>query len=160
MTETSLPCRHHPVHFPVLEQGNRSNLVFVTVCTKNRKRILASSEVLALLVKAWSAYDEWRVGRYVIMPDHVHFFCVPATPYPKSLRVWVRKWKAMVSRQWPRPEEQPIWQNDFWDRQLRHGESYAEKWKYVIANPVRQGLVTQHAAWPFQGQIGELIWHD
>ena len=30
----------------------------------------------------------------------------------------------------------PILQRDYWDRQLRRNESYSQKWKYVVNNPV------------------------
>jgi hypothetical protein len=36
---------------------------------------------------------------------------------------------------------------------LRSSESYSEKWDYVVANPVRAGLVRRAEDWPFQGEI-------
>ena len=39
-----------------------------------------------------------------------------------------------------RPNDRPIWQRHFWDTQLRRGESYDQKWDYVMQNPVRAGL--------------------
>jgi len=36
-------------------------------------------------------------------------------------------WRAEVTRRWPYPAEKPIWQRDFFDRQLRNGESYHQK---------------------------------
>ena len=62
----------------------------------------------------------------------------------------------MVSRQWPWPQEQPIWQKSFWDTQLRQGESYAEKWEYVRQNPVRKGYVSDPESWAYQGELNEL----
>ncbi|PYJ59756.1 MAG: hypothetical protein DME74_11770 [Verrucomicrobia bacterium] len=52
------------------------------------------------------------------------------------------------------------WQRDFWDRQLRRGESYAEKWKYVENNPVRHGHVQRAEDWLYQGELNVLHWHD
>ncbi len=53
---------------------------------------------------------------------------------------------------------QSLWQTDFWDTQLRHVRHYEEKWEYVQANPVRKGLVSEPAAWPYQGCLQELRW--
>jgi len=66
----------------------------------------------------------------------------------------------MVSRAWPNPEEHPIWQPDFWDTQLRKGDSYGEKWNYVRNNPVRAGRVERADDWPYHGTIETLFWHD
>ena len=53
---------------------------------------------------------------------------------------------------------QSLWQTDCWDTQLRHVRNYEEKWEYVQANPVRKGLVSEPAAWPYQGCLQELRW--
>ncbi|MDF7798349.1 hypothetical protein P4C99_02680 [Pontiellaceae bacterium B1224] len=94
------------------------------------------------------------------MPDHIHFFCAPVGLEYPPLKKWITFWKSMVSREWPIPEEQPIWQPDFWDTQLRKGDSYSEKWHYVQNNPVRAGLVDRAENWQFQGTTETLFWHD
>jgi hypothetical protein len=48
------------------------HFVSLTVCTKDRKRILASADLADAIVRAWNAARSWRVGRYIIMPDHNH----------------------------------------------------------------------------------------
>ena len=135
--------RKHPAHYPFVERHNEPIIVFRTICSKDRKRILASADVVCVLKNAWASARYWLVGRYVIMPDHVHLFCVPATIPPEPLEQWVRYWKNLASKNWPRANEHPIWQRDFWDTQLRRSENYEEKWIYVLENPVRAGLVTK-----------------
>jgi len=98
------------------------------------------------------------VGRFIIMPDHLHLFCAPAEFPERPLAQWVRYWKTLASRRWPRPKQQPIWQLDFWDTQLRKSAHYDEKWEYVHQNPVRAGLVRATADWPYQGELNELRW--
>jgi REP element-mobilizing transposase RayT len=55
-----------------------SPIYFITMCTNNRRSVLARDEVSEILIREWDAahrrYD-WTVGRYVIMPDDVHFLC-------------------------------------------------------------------------------------
>ena len=94
------------------------------------------------------------------MPDHLHLFCAPATFPPTPLKQWVLYWHAEVTRNWPSNQQKPIWQKDFFDRQLRTGESYSEKWDYVWRNPVRAGLVPHPDQWPFQGELNILQWHE
>jgi len=65
----------------------------------------------------------------------------------------VAYWKSTMSRQWPRPEEHPIWQKDMWDAQMRNSTHYHERWEYVRNNPLRQGLVSTPKAWRFAGEL-------
>ena len=58
------------------------------------------------------------------------------------------------------PRLPPLFQRDCWDRQLRTGESYAQKWMYVRNNPVRKGLVANADDWPYQGRMNILEWHE
>jgi len=154
----SFPRRKHPVHFPLVERFAQPGIVFLTVCTKGRKPILARDDVMTLLCESWHSAESWMVGRYIMLPDHLHLFCGPGHNVVRPLGQWVRYWKTLASRQWPRPEEQPIWQLVFWDTQLRRGQHYDEKWEYVRLNPVRAGLVMSPEAWPFQGELNELRW--
>ena len=150
--------RKHPTHQPVYERHNTPVIVFVTVCTKARKPILTNAAAHETLLAAWYTAQSWLVGRYVIMPDHVHLFCASAEMIPQPLLQWVSYWKSDAARHWPHADEQPIWQRHFWDRQLRRAESYSEKWNYVVHNPVRAGLVARAEDWPYAGEINELRW--
>jgi putative transposase len=69
-------------------------------------------------------------------------------------------WRNHVTKGWPDRNQLPIWQREYWDRQLRRRESYAAKWDYVKNNPVRHGLVTKAEDWPYQGELNSLAWHD
>ena len=158
--QDSLPSRRHPAHHAVLTTGNISPIVFLTVCARDRKDIFASSDVQQLLVCSWRQAIHWSVGRYIIMPNHIHLFCAPASYPPESMRSWIKYWKTLVSRSWPRPGEQPIWQQDVWDTQLRREDNYAAKWEYVRQNPVRAGLAVRPEDWPYQGELVVLSWHD
>ncbi|WP_372806724.1 REP-associated tyrosine transposase [Pontiella sp.] len=152
--------RKHPTHQPVFEQFNRSNIIHVTVCSKNRRHIFANAQSHEVIVAAWLKADRWKVGRYAIMPDHIHFFCSPVgIEYPPLIK-WIRYWKSMASNHWPRPDEHPIWQTDFWDTQLRRSDSYSEKWHYIRNNPVRAGLCETATDWPYQGELETLFWHE
>lgn len=94
------------------------------------------------------------------MPDHLHLFCAP-TKFPHTpLKDWMKFWRADATRHWPHVFEKPIWQKDFFDRQLRSGESYSEKWMYVWQNPVKAGLAQRTEDWTFCGEINPLCWHE
>lgn len=148
------PCRKRPPH-GVLTMPNRPIIVFVTACAKDRIPWLACEKVHSLLRTLWADKSAWCVGRYVLMPDHLHLLASPAT-HEFSLEKWMRFWKAQFSRRHGNPSH--CWQYSHWDRRLRSEESYEEKWEYVRNNPVRKGLVANAEQWPYQGEIHELEW--
>jgi putative transposase len=113
-----------------------------------------------LLVASWERADAWRVGRYVVLPDHVHLFASPNGFDAVPVRQWVSYWKSVVTRHLPEEPSGSIWQRDLWDRQLRSGDSYAVKWEYVRSNPVRHELIEKAEDWPYQGELHQLPWHD
>jgi hypothetical protein len=63
-TESQLPSRKTPAHFPTVESGFRSVIIFLTVCTHQRKPLLANAEAAQLIINAWRVADFWCVGRY------------------------------------------------------------------------------------------------
>jgi putative transposase len=93
------------------------------------------------------------VGRYVIMPDHVHLFA--AFPMDgATLPSWVQSLRNVIGKKLLRlGVPKPHWQEGFFDRLLRSHESYSQKWEYVRMNPVRAGLCDAPEAWPYQGEI-------
>jgi putative transposase len=100
----------------------------------------------------------WAIGRYVIMPDHVHFFC-SAELDAKPLPTFMQAWKQWTSKRMTRELSfsASVWQEEFFDHVLRSSESYSQKWDYVKENPVRAGLVASAAEWPWQGEIESLM---
>jgi putative transposase len=59
-------------------RATRPTIVFVSVCTKSKKRILAKPDGHTLLREAWREADARVVGRHVVMPNHIHLFCAPS----------------------------------------------------------------------------------
>jgi len=153
------PYRRHPVHQPVLESGNRAVIVFVTVCTKNRIPVLANHGMHRSIIQAWGLAGHWLVGRYVVLPDHIHLFCAPGICPASPLLNWVRHWKSRVAKSTGAGADS-LWEKNFWDTQLRQHDSYSAKWEYVRNNPVRHRLVSQPEDWPYQGESNVLCWHD
>ena len=152
----NLPLRRRPIHLPVIGGYNRSVIIFLTICTKDRQPLLANPTTHRSLDHTWTLAQHWLVGRYVIMPDHIHLFCAPGTNPCPSLPSWVAYWKRQAAFFTGRT----FWQKNFWDTQLRGTESYDRKWDYVRNNPVRAGLVRCAGDWSYQGELNSLRWHD
>jgi REP element-mobilizing transposase RayT len=150
-----------PLRPPRLDRlfDNISPFYFVTFNTWRRMHLLARVEVhqtfRAFCERAQTQFNV-AVGRYVLMPDHVHLFVhLPVDGI--LLERWVQSLRSVLGKRilalgMPKPH----WQEGFFDHLLRSQESYAEKWEYVRLNPVRAGLCTEPDDWPFQGEIVHL----
>ncbi len=153
--------------------SGQPTIVFVTVCTANRKPWLATPVNHAALVRIWrNEATAWLVGRYVLMPDHVHLFaalgCTEDTARDDNmhqpvhvdmhppLTLWVRFWKRRFAQD--RGLTRRSWRGGMWDTRMRTARQYEEKWAYVRENPVRYGLVARPEDWPYAGHIHDLVW--
>jgi putative transposase len=136
-------------------------LYFVTCCTFRRRPLLATKDVHATFVEFGQRAQldvGVAVGRYVILPDHLHFFV--AIPEDDSLGKWVGSLKRALGRRTQLEDSSnPIWQRGFFDHVLRNEESYSEKWQYVYENPVRAGLVEKASDWPYGGELISIRYH-
>jgi putative transposase len=126
---------------------------FITACVLDRRPLLASPSSHEILRNEWAELPQrhgWMIGRYVVMPDHVHFFAAPQRHTAKPLSAMMGKWKEWTAK---RIAGGPIWQAEFFDHLIRSNESRSEKWNYVRENPVRAGLVSRAQEWPYAGAI-------
>jgi REP element-mobilizing transposase RayT len=129
-------------------------LYFVTFNSNHRRKILGNAKVHEQFI-AIARIGEGRgiaVGRYVVMPDHVHLFVRGHLDF--VLTQWMRLLKRKLSQEIL--ADPPHWQPGFFDHLIRNSESYAAKWEYVRENPVRAGLVTIYESWPCQGELVRL----
>jgi REP element-mobilizing transposase RayT len=137
-----------------------SPIYFLTVCAEGRASRLATDDFHSIAVEVWrncEALYGWAVGRYVVMPDHVHFFACDFRG-ERTLSHFVGKWKEWTAKYGVRrlALPAPLWQPEFFDHVLRSSESYGHKWEYVRNNPVRAGLVAVAEDWKYQGTLNEL----
>ena len=151
---------HSDSHLVHVKAFDPKAIVVFTLCVKNRNKILDDSLVHDVLKDIWEQSAErnhWFVGRYVIMPDHLHFFACPGTN-AMQMSKWMQLFKSMSSRRINRllNLQGPIWQRDYFDRFMRSSREFQDKWIYVKDNPLRLGLVENADDWPYQGCIHPL----
>jgi putative transposase len=139
-----------------------SPVYFLTLCTAVRRPMLANDAAVAVLRAEFDAAPSrygWTIGRFVAMPDHLHFFCVSGeTAGAASLSRFMAGFKQWTAKSILRAASAPppLWQKGFFDHVLRSDESYESKWHYVRENPVRAGLVSTADDWPYGGEIAPI----
>ena len=120
---------------------------FITLsCQKRGTNQLAVPKIARFLIETVRHRSErliWYAHVAVIMPDHVHLV-LSFPSIEQRLQVVVSKWK-----EWTAKSLGVRWQRDFFEHRLRRDESFREKADYVLANPVRAGLVDRWEDWPY-----------
>ena len=123
-----------------------NNIYLITMVTHERRKLFQSLESARLVINQLSSIDKESVAgtlAFVVMPDHVHWLCQLGEVMTLS-RV-VQRVKSGVTRELRRQTtnvSDPVWQDGFHDHAIRKDEDLRTVCRYIIANPVRAGLVT------------------
>lgn len=141
--------------------GQPGRAFSVTIGTSPRAPIFTDLELgLACVgqLRFLAADSSTRVWAYCLMPDHVHLLLqVGATP----LGSFVQAWKSRCYRlRRARGNPEPFWQRSFFDHALRSEEDLRRAAGYILANPVRKGLVKDTRAYPLAGSLILDPWPD
>ena len=79
---------------------------------------------------------------FVVMPDHIHWLLVLGPQYSLSRVVsGIKSYSAIRINRLLSREGRPVWQRGFHDHALRREDDIHEVARYIIANPLRAGLV-------------------
>ncbi len=125
-------------------------LYLLTTVTRNRtplfKHLYYARAVIQQL-RLTATHRQCQSLAWVLMPDHLHWLI---TLGHCSLGELMREFKSRSSCALYRQgaEHQRIWQPGFHDRALRRDEQMRSLARYIIANPIRAGLVTRVSDYP------------
>ncbi len=117
----------------------------ITTVTFDREPVFSDLQPARILVGALRAAqvrDEATTLAFVIMPDHMHWLMQLGADV--SLAKVVSAVKAVTAHGIGRR----VWQDGFHDHALRREEDLAEVARYIVANPVRAGLVDRVGDYP------------
>lgn len=115
---------------------------------------LGESAVADLVQDALVHFDgqRYRLLAWCIMPNHVHAVVQPVAG--NSLGGIVQSWKSFTAKAANRllGREGPFWHKDYFDRYIRDEGHLARTVDYVENNPVKAGLITAAADWPWSSR--------
>jgi putative transposase len=117
----------------------------VTVVTLNRRPIFAdfaAARTLIQTLKTESDLQRATTLAYVVMPDHLHWLM--QLQEGAQLARCVRDVKSVTTHRLGLP----VWQKGFHDHAVRREEDLEALARYVVANPVRAGLVARTGLYP------------
>lgn len=90
---------------------------------------------------------------WVVMPDHLHWLIeLGGVPLEQTMQQVKSRSAKLINR--VRGSEGPVWQKGFHDHALRRDEDMLAVARYIVANPLRAGLVERLADYP----LWDAIW--
>jgi len=125
-------------------------IYLITICCHERRSVFDSIPNWICLTRSLGALStDTYTWCYVAMPDHVHWLM--QLDGALDLSRCVQKLKSLTVKELRRCgfSNSAIWQRGFHDRALRDEEDLKTVARYVIANPVRAGLVDSIRDYPF-----------
>ncbi len=117
----------------------------ITTVTTNRTPVFADWRAARMLINALREAQTRGAATtlaFVVMPDHLHWLL--QLEGDALLPKVVGSVKAVTAHKLG----QQIWQGGFHDHALRREDDVMETARYIVANPLRAGLVEQLADYP------------
>ena len=89
---------------------------------------------------------------WVLMPDHLHWlFATRSIELSDIVRIFKGRTGHRVNRACR--GRGPLWQRSFYDHAVRAEEDLCEIARYIVANPLRAGIVRRLGDYPFWNAI-------
>ena len=130
-----------------LQKGRVSNEQFVYHVTFNTQGRIAwfedfsSGRVVVRQMKTLHEQQTVNSFAWVVMPDHIHWlFQLNNTMSLSAVVKNVKATSALILNK-KLHRKGSIWQRGFYDHALRDEEDYQQVARYIVANPLRAGLV-------------------
>ena len=124
----------------------------VTAVTADRQPHFAPFEVASACAKTFSVSAKAEGAQllaWVLMPDHVHWLIQLGEN--ANLAACINRLKGSSTRSIRTlfGNERVVWQRGYYDHALRKDETVEAVARYIVANPLRAGLVTSVRDYPF-----------
>ena len=133
--------------YDALRRGRYSRpqqIYCITTITQDRRPLFTDFTVARLLVhELRRLHDDGDLMSlaWVIMPDHLHWMIQLNDSLPLSRIVKAVKARSAHAINRHLNQRGKVWQKAYYDRAVRAAEDIRQACRYIVANPLRAGLV-------------------
>lgn len=120
---------------------NRDHLSFLQSC------------IVAQVITSKKHQNHFSLTAWVIMPDHVHLLFQLNGNKTLSQVMSLLKSQSALALNKETGIKAALWQKGFYDHAIRSDESLINVARYIVANPLRAGLVKSVRQYPFWDSI-------
>jgi putative transposase len=136
----------------------KEHVYLVTAVTYQRQPVFTdvnAGRVVVDEIMRSARFGDTDTLAFVVMPDHLHWmFSLVSDRMLSSVVGAVKRYSARrINEMYSRGASQ-IWQRGFHDHALRRDEDVARVARYVVANPLRAGLVQRIGDYP----LWDAVW--
>jgi putative transposase len=136
--------------------AEQNRIYLLTTNTFGRRPVFNSFVLGRLVVAQFRAAQDQGLANslaWVVMPDHFHWLI---ELQQGSLSELMQKTKSLSTKSVNRSigRQTSLWQQGFHDRALRREDDLVKLARYVVANPLRAGLVERLGDYP----LWDAIW--
>jgi len=137
-----------------LQKGRSSEsgrAYFITTVTQQRSPLFTDLYCARIVINNMKYLDEigWvKSLSWVVMPDHIHWLFQLGDI--NDLSVVIKHLKARIAKELNKKLNRSggVWQKAFYDRAIRDNEDLQQLARYIVANPLRAGLVENIEDYP------------
>ncbi|WP_409487753.1 REP-associated tyrosine transposase [Pseudomonas promysalinigenes] len=142
--------RHHGCRLRHARCSVPGRLYMLTTVTHQRRPLFRDLRCARLVVHNLRHAEQKHHCRslaWVVMPDHVHWLLELKDT---TLGMLMQRFKCQFSNALHKAgiKASPIWQAGYYDRALRRDEDILKAARYIVANPIRAGLVAKAGDYP------------
>jgi len=124
----------------------------VTTVSNQRKPILNSIDIAQIIIKNIVQLDKELVSKticFVLMPDHIHWLFQLQNELPLCKAVQYLKGRSAREIKRLNTNINDVWQEDYFEHCIRDERDLIKQARYIIANPLRAGLVKNIGDYPY-----------
>jgi putative transposase len=125
---------------------------FITICAHMQQNLFQRDEVAEIMVATFLKYrdaEEFELHEYVVMPNHIHILLSLSDQQRLSRVIQLIKGGFSHSVREHGIVFRAVWEQRYYDRQVRDANEYAEFSQYIRQNPVRKHLVANAEDYPY-----------
>lgn len=127
---------------------SQEGLYFITICCKERNRILGIIEDNKVLINQYGniiknelialnqKYKNTNILKYVIMPDHIHFIIELMNGNKKTIGDIIKTYKSVTSKRINKIEPINLWQRNYYEHIIRNEKELYRIYYYIENNPI------------------------
>jgi len=127
----------------------------ITIAIHDRLSVFTTDDVVwehISVLKDVSGKYHFNILAYCFMPDHVHILAM-GIRVDSSLTGFLKNYKQVTAFRYKQKTGRILWQKSFYDHILRKDEDLRGVIQYILANPVRRGLVVSAGDYPYSGSF-------
>jgi len=133
----------------------KNGIYFITAITDQRIpwfQELSFAQIMCRILASPAGLADAENLCWVVMPDHVHLLVrIGETPLQKVLNRLKSRSARLLNLEIGRTGR--FWDPGFHDHALRREESIVDVARYIVANPIRAGLVRRYGDYPYWNAV-------